>query len=568
MAFATYSKSEDNKLDFRPADLVMDLKRLGTLYPYPLSFMRSLVRRMMGEQWCIDRTSFNLDADGFGDAIYEIHTRENIYSFVIFANFIEPEVRSDRVIAEQWDMTVTLCEGKVDADRLEYFRQNVPLQEKGRLDASCLVLSRANKSARNFEYVIDRLSSGQQPDLAVMAKVGYLYRTTAVYGSGKFGMADWQKVKSRYPEFARPFSAEMFSCYMIRHFSLEQADFIARQSAPKTAVGMEDKIKRYVGIGNATGLGMAPYLINHPLLINGWIEARETALARMLAQGEFNASALDRFFELAARACQHLQEISTDNLDQNAINHTAKTELSQFIDGVQVARGQLKSWAEIMQTASQDVGMETQELIVSLLIEVHPELSYDLEDSFVIDDEFILAPEMPLEELKALIEEKYDWALGIDFNDKNEQGSFWYRSEEKMEPRLGSRYEDPGADQKMVVDVCRPVQRCYRDLCTVLESGHISSVAALALSHPQHRAIMRRIQTMGRTRYGDIRANLLAKDVLPIHLLRCKLSFFGVGKFDPRSRLWVRNTMFQGAPLQSDIGKSFVDDWCFPVMPQ
>ena len=40
--------------------------------------------------------------------------------------------------------------------------------------------------------------------------------------------------------------------------------------------------------------------------------------------------------------------------------------------------------------------------------------------------------------------------------------------------------------------------------------------------------IVRRIQTMAATRYGEIRANLLDRDVLPMHLLRCKLSFFGV----------------------------------------
>ena len=72
---------------------------------------------------------------------------------------------------------------------------------------------------------------------------------------------------------------------------------------------------------------------------------------------------------------------------------------------------------------------------------------------------------------------------------------------------------------------------------------------------------------MSKTTYGEIQANLLDKDVLPIHLLRCKLSFFGVGKFDPKSRLWVRNTMFQGAPITKDIDKECADDWFFPVMP-
>lgn len=67
--------------------------------------------------------------------------------------------------------------------------------------------------------------------------------------------------------------------------------------------------------------------------------------------------------------------------------------------------------------------------------------------------------------------------------------------------------------------------------------------------------------------YGEIQANLLDENVLPMHLLRAKLSFFGVSKFDPRSKLWVRNTMFQGAPLLEDIGKPYQDDWFMPIAP-
>ena len=75
------------------------------------------------------------------------------------------------------------------------------------------------------------------------------------------------------------------------------------------------------------------------------------------------------------------------------------------------------------------------------------------------------------------------------------------------------------------------------------------------------------MQSMAKTHYGEIQANLLDREVLPMHLLRCKLAFFGVSKFDPRSRLWVRNTMFQGAPLLEDIGQPFEDDWFLPLAP-
>jgi len=40
---------------------------------------------------------------------------------------------------------------------------------------------------------------------------------------------------------------------------------------------MNTTLRRYLGIGNSTGLGMAPFLINHPQLIQQWILSRECA---------------------------------------------------------------------------------------------------------------------------------------------------------------------------------------------------------------------------------------------------------------------------------------------------
>ena len=73
---------------------------------------------------------------------------------------------------------------KKDIERL---KSEVPKQEVGRLSYKELTLSRANKSVRVFDHVVESLSNGSQPNLDLLEKVGYLYRTTAVYGSGKFG---------------------------------------------------------------------------------------------------------------------------------------------------------------------------------------------------------------------------------------------------------------------------------------------------------------------------------------------------------------------------------------------
>ena len=51
-------------------------------------------------------------------------------------------------------------------------------------------------------------------------------------------------------------------------------------------------------------------------------------------------------------------------------------------------------------------------------------------------------------------------------------------------------------------------------------------------------------------------------------MLRAKLAFFGAAKFDPRSTLWTRITLYQGAPLPDEIRNPDADDWWLPVMEE
>jgi hypothetical protein len=59
----------------RPASQVMQLNRLGSFHQSRLSFMRTLVRRMVQENWQINSTLFDLDAEGYGTAVYEVKAR-------------------------------------------------------------------------------------------------------------------------------------------------------------------------------------------------------------------------------------------------------------------------------------------------------------------------------------------------------------------------------------------------------------------------------------------------------------------------------------------------------------
>ncbi|WP_107850721.1 hypothetical protein [Oceanimonas marisflavi] len=553
-----------NALPLRPAEQVMDLERLGAMHQSRLSFMRTLVRRIMLERWQVNIARQELCAEGYGTLVYEINTPQGLFSFVIFSDYLSPEERNDRVIASKWDLTMALVEGRVEDDYLAFLRQNVPLQEAGRVDSRVFVLSRANRSARNFDYVVEQLSRGEQPDVACIAKVGYLYRTTAVYGSGKLGMADWDKVSSRYSDFARPFAAEMFACFMLRNFSLLQVEHIARQRDPQRFTAMQPEIKRYFGIGNSTGLGMAPYLINHPILINRWIEMRELALAQVRALGHIDEGVRWRLDELLGRCSRHIAETVTEDAWQSDNNRRVIEDLAALRE--QAAVG-LESWNELLAWSEQHCSLQGQELLVSVMLELYPQLVDGLDEYYCAEEFLDLDPLMPLQQLKEVIEQRYAWALKIDFSDPKNRDIFWYRSEDKMEPRLGKCELDDGREKQMALGVGYAVYRCYQLLCQYIEEFPEHTTARFMVARPKLRGIVRRIQSMNRCVYGDIQANLLAHDVLPMHLLRCKLSFFGVSKFDPRSKLWVRNTMYQGAPLIEDIGRTYNDDWFMPLAP-
>lgn len=548
----------------RPPSVVMRLERLGAFHQTRISFVRTLVRRMMREAWQIERTRFDLDDNGYGICVYLLTVPNGEqYSMVIYSQYLADEERTDRVIAEKWDVAAALCEGVVSDERILELQEEVPKQEAGRCRPDVLVLSRANKSTRNFSYFVDCLANGRQPSPDVLAKVGYLLRTTAVYGNGKFGVADYVKVKRRVA-FDTSFSAQMFTVFMIRQFSIELVEHLASVVGGDWFVPLDGAIKRYLGVGNATGLGMAPFLIKHPRLIHAWFSARETALARVLA-APATATHLTRLASLTRRAIQHVTEIETIHERQAEQNRLLLTELPLFLVQVNDIAPSNDTWQQLLAWAMARGCYETQELVVSLLLELYPELVDELERCMEADESTRLLPNVSVGELKRLTEERYQWALRTDFAQSQEQFIFWYRSAEKEEPRLGERFNEPGADLEMFIGIGRAVKLLYGDLAGVEVSR---PVLTYLFSTPQHRGIIQRILSLADVPYGEIQDNLLGTDCLPIHLLRAKLAMFGASKFDPRSNLWVRITLFQGAPLVSDIGEPFADDWCFPVKPE
>ena len=552
----------------RPPSKVMRLARMGAFHPTRVSFVRTLVRRMARERWRIERERFELDADGYGEIVYRVATPDGVLRFVAFSRYLDPSKRTDRVIATQWDTTFVLTAAEVDDALLADYRRNIPLQEAGRCHPFDLVLSRANRSVRLFEHVVECLASARQPAFAKIAEVGYLMRTTAVYGNGKFGIGDFEAVRAG-GVFSLPFQAEMMTVYLARLLSFDLVEHIARARAPERAVALEPAVARCLGVGNATGLGMAPFLVTHPRLLDRWIHVRELGLARVRAVDRAEPERVARFADLLARARRHVAQWRTDDARQSARIEALKAELG-WLSGWSAKAGLAvirTPWNTVMRAAESRGCVELEEMTLSLLLELYPELVDSLENGTGADERLATVPAMRVHELAALVERDYGWALDFDFDDPDEQHRFWYHSEEKGEPRLGERYNEPGAEREYPLHVARDVHELHRALEALGAPWRERSVAELVLEQPRYRGTIRRMQSLAGAEYAEIRDNVIGRTCLPIDMLRCKLAIFGANKFDPKSDRWTRITLFQGAPLPGELDREGVDDWAFPVIP-
>ena len=542
----------------------MTLDKMGSRYPSRLSFSRSMLRRLFFDNWKISKSRFDLDDNGYGTVVYEITINNNIYSLVCFSQHLDSADRSDRVIAEKWDTAYSLINGKLDDQELDRLRKNVPLQESGRNSSKELILSRANKSVRLFEYVTDCLSKGLQPDINEINKVGYLLRTTAVYGSGKFGLSDFVNTKE-VTDFNQPFRAEMLSVYIIREFSVELVEHVAKKLNPSKAVKLENKIKQHLGIGNSTGLGMAPFIIKHPKLINKWMNQYTESLNKILNKN-IESEKLSSYLQLLEKAFLYLKEVTT--FDEYQIKKNTKTveDLKIYINHIINKKNNTfndLTWVDLIKFTTNNCNYDTQEIANVQLLELYPEISEKLSEDMSDVEEMKINESQTLRELNSLIEKDYQWALEVDFSKKDNDYLFWYISAAKLEPRLGERYNEEGSELEQHLGVAKMAQKLHSQ---IQKENFDLSVAEYLVLNPEFRGIIRRIQSLEQYPFAEVQDNILSKETIPINMLRFKLSFFGANRYDPKSDRWLRVSFFSGAPFLSNLNEQNVDSWGFATM--
>ncbi len=524
--------------------------------------MRILTRRMAREGWAFSRPVFDIDARGVGRAVYTMRGPERAYSLVAFAHDLPDDQRSDRVIAEAWDATFALFDGVPEPADIERLARNVPVQEAGRVSERELSLSRANRSVRLWTHVVGALAEGRQPDVAALDEVGYLMRTTAVYGSGKFGAADREVIAAR-PEMHEPFQAEMLSVYLTRVFVRDLVEHMAAAQGGDRAVRLDPALARRLGIGNSTGLGMAPYIINHPVLFNNWMMMREEAIARVRGVAAATANDVALFRRLLRRAVVSVGCWRSEHPVQVDKLHALRADIDALLvllDGFDFDAD--FPWDRMVIWAEDALSEEGQEFLASLMLEPYGALVDDLAEGMADDDPdaFRIDGTMTAGKVRDLLCISFGWAMDVDWSAQTNCARAWYVSEEKLEPRLGERFEEPIAPYEQPLAPARDAAAAHAAL---VEWDDDVPIAAFLLQHPEHRHSVRRAQMSHRAPYGEIRDNTISAHVLPIDMLRAKLSFFGATQFDPRSDRWVRICMYANAPYPEDLSRETADFWVY-----
>jgi len=338
---------------------------------------------------------------------------------------------------------------------------------------------------------------------------------------------------------------------------------IAHHKNPSKAVKLDKKICKNLGIGNSTGLGMAPFIVNHPTLLNNWVLSREIALKKIREIKTVKKKESDLFVDCIKKSLTNITSWNTDSEYQQIKIKNLLKDIKKFIKFIDKSFDfeDEYSFNKIYLWLENEVCEECIEYVVSIMMEPYNEITTPLitQMSSEEDKYFTIPSSRSLMELRNIIEKKYSNILKINFDKKQNTQNFWFISKNKEEPRLADRFEESGSELEQPLAIARDVKKLYEKL---LNTTNISTVAEFLSINPELRHIIRRVFIVEKFPYSEIQDNTIGKNIMPIDMLRLKLSFFGALKFDPRSDKWLRICMFQGAPLPDEL-KNYDEQWVY-----
>jgi hypothetical protein len=555
-------------MQLRDPGVVMTPDALGALQPTRFSASRTLVTKMVEERWVISRAEFDIDASGQGNARYHVAVNDDwSFEFVVFSNAPKEGVeRTDRIIGSHWDMMGALIEGAAGDERIEQTKRELPKLYGGRAAPGTLIWCRANRSMRAFDLTVEALSRGEQPPARVLGAVCYLMRNTGLDGNGTFGTRSFAAYESDHP-LRTPYHAQMLTSYLMREFSLDLAEHMAAAQST-SAVALSHEFRRFLGLGNASGLGLVLFAKNHPRMVDRWITLRESALAqaRSLVLAA-DAPELDRLDSLLERAVSYKAKDRMRYTYQPAAE-LVSSELAQLRPLLARLRETAGEPAHLLDSLYQESTVftsETQEILSALLMELLP-TPENMSSLITVEEHAPASPATPVRELLDIIAKDYAWATAVDLDDPSALHFAWYKSANAEEPRRGPLKDLPATFDDMTLDLPQKLQQLaplLRDMDPAKTAGAVSR------QFPEYRATIERLLALRDTGYHTVRANTRDEHFNPAHIIRLfNSAFYGLDKTKEDGPVGVVGVLFHGAPTPTEIANGTGQDWLFPAEPE
>lgn len=554
----------------RPPEQVMKPERLAAIQPSRISVSRAFINKAASERWNISKLSFNVAETAEGRAHYRIETPTNVFDLPVFSFKYNPTGRTGRIIGRSWDMMASLIEGKATPDDVEQISRELPKLYTGRADTRTLAWARSNRSSRAFNHTVESLARGEQPDISVVAEVCYLMRNTGLDGNGTFGTRSFRALE---PDHAlrNSLAAQMLGAYMMRQFATDLVNALARHASPKAAE-LSPEIRRFLGVGNGSALGLIFYANNHPRMLDRFLVARETSIAHAKSlQVTGQGAEVKRLLALLDRAIVFRQQ---DRMVYDALVPSEKVaaELAEVRALVAdfAATGKVNGatavypLAAICEHVDGKVLPETAETLHSLLIELVPEIADGLGETLIVDEEIRTEPNMKLGRLRELLHADYGWCLKFDLTTEESRRYIWYKSATAEEPRRG-----PAEEVEWAHNLGLDLPRLIQELEAVLaETPADQSTAVFLMRNPKFRTLVARMQSLQDVHYHSPHMNIMAADFVPIQIVRLlNIGLHGIDKTRDFLNRNLRGVLFHGAPLPEDLRAGTHTDWFYPAEP-
>ncbi|WP_431493138.1 hypothetical protein [Glutamicibacter sp.] len=545
--------------------LVMDPRNLGAMQPNRLSASRSFIAKMIREQWKIEREVFDVDIRGNGQARYSVSTPNGSLTFLAFMQEPSGENRTGRIIGTSWDMVGALLDGVATADDVKKTSEELPRLYEGRATSNTLVWFRSNQSLRIFREVREALAHGRQPDTDALRKVGYLMRNTGLDGNGTFGTMPFAAIPENHP-LKTSYHAQMLSAYLMRELSVDLVEELAKLDAPGTAAQLVPSVKRQIGVGNGSALGLAMLFYNRPIMVNAYISAYLKVIDHVLADQALDTSGTYQQLE------QHLNRAITYRsfLKTSYRFFTSNMEIVGDLRRIRAkvraaARGEFSglegetSLGRIYREAITQASKEALHSFGTLLLELAPDYCDSVaREELQFDEQLALDPTAPVAVLADLVESRYRWALDFPLNDKQHADRVWYQSRAAEEPRSGPREEVPEAHE-LVQNYPLQIRSLWHAIKSLTE---IDTVGKLVEVKPELEYIARLVMALQQRPYATSYVDPHDADFVPVWVIRFVNSFIhGLDRTEDHMGRDVRGLIFESAPYREELPTADAATW-------